>query len=243
MRILTFMVASVLLAGCVSAGEKPILVMKPDEIFIDFGPRRLAEAAKRGDRDLINKLVDEGVDVNARGKYGVTPIFSALQCGSLEGMKVLLKRGADPNAIWETGDSVVHIAAGMKDPQFLRMLLDHGGSSNLVNPRIQETPIFEAVSPEGKINLDALIHEGANVNFQNRLGQTPMMIAVALNQYDVVYKLLDADADYRIRDKLGKGNGIQEYIKIEGAIDKSGDQYRWRQKVIDFLKEEGFWVE
>ncbi len=58
----------------------------------------LLEAAKNGDAKKVEALLARGVDVNAKGPYGVTPLFNAAKKGHVEVVKILLKHKADPNA-------------------------------------------------------------------------------------------------------------------------------------------------
>ena len=56
---------------------------------------QLQEAARKGDAPAVKKLLDEGVDVNTKFRYGATAIFYASDHGHLEVVKVLLDKGAD----------------------------------------------------------------------------------------------------------------------------------------------------
>jgi ankyrin repeat protein len=56
-----------------------------------------AAAARRGDAAAVTKLLDEGVDVNTRYRYGATALSYAADHGRLDVVKVLLARGADVN--------------------------------------------------------------------------------------------------------------------------------------------------
>jgi hypothetical protein len=56
---------------------------------------QLQDAARKGDAAAVKKLLDEGVDVNTKFRYGATAIFYASDHGHLEVVKVLLDKGAD----------------------------------------------------------------------------------------------------------------------------------------------------
>jgi hypothetical protein len=57
----------------------------------------LAEAARQGDAAAVSKLLDAGVDVNSKFRYGATALSYACDHGQLEVVKVLLARGAEVN--------------------------------------------------------------------------------------------------------------------------------------------------
>jgi hypothetical protein len=53
------------------------------------------DAARKGDAAAVKKLIDEGVDVNTKFRYGATAIFYASDHGHVDVVKVLLEKGAD----------------------------------------------------------------------------------------------------------------------------------------------------
>jgi outer membrane protein assembly factor BamB len=57
----------------------------------------LANAARSGDAAQVGSLLDKGVDVNAKGRYGATALFFAADKGHLDVVKLLIARGADIN--------------------------------------------------------------------------------------------------------------------------------------------------
>jgi hypothetical protein len=56
---------------------------------------QLQDAARKGDAAAVRKLLDEGVDVNTKFRYGTTAIFFACDAGQIEVVKVLLDHNAD----------------------------------------------------------------------------------------------------------------------------------------------------
>lgn len=77
--------------------------VKPEEVE---GTTYLHEAAHKVDNSrLINLLLESGVDVNARDKFGWTPLHFAARKPNFENAEALLKAKADPNAestaVWD----------------------------------------------------------------------------------------------------------------------------------------------
>ena len=56
---------------------------------------RLIEAAQRQQIDEVRKLLEAGADVDARSRYGATPLFFACDKGNVELVKLLLENGAE----------------------------------------------------------------------------------------------------------------------------------------------------
>jgi hypothetical protein len=58
---------------------------------------QLFEAARKGDAATVKALLDRGVDVNTKFRYGATALSYASDKGHLEVVKLLLERKADVN--------------------------------------------------------------------------------------------------------------------------------------------------
>lgn len=194
--------------------QELIAYMSLETMFPDERVRALAKAAGKGRLKTIDKLIAEGVDVNAQGKGNATPLFWALRNSSKKGFEKLLTLGADPNALLG-GSSMMHWVAWHKDVYFLNLSLDHGGDPNLVAGQLKETPLFKAIGIKGNVNEDAvqlLVKAGANVNVKAGSkkifgmpmgGQTPILHAASIDRFDVVYELLELGADPRLKNDQG----------------------------------------
>jgi hypothetical protein len=232
--------------------DKPIMYMTPSELFADPQLRQLAVAAQHGNIKKIDALIAKGVDVNGHGKYGIGPLFSATQTGNKAGFTALLDHGANPNNVWTDGYTLMNsIACCSHDPYFMEQALKYGGDPNLVEPHTGKTPILAAITVSGKVNIPPLIKARANLNYQAPIwkggspkyppsgGETAMIEAVADQQFDVIYELLEAGADYRLRD--GRGWNLEDHIKFAFRLNVSLEQNRWSENVVEFLKRHNAW--
>lgn len=81
-----------------------------------------------GHGELARWLIDQGADVNAPATNAmkVAPVHAAAAMGDRETMRVLLERGADPNAQQQVDYTPLHDAAGRGDIEMAKLLLAHG---------------------------------------------------------------------------------------------------------------------
>ena len=78
--------------------------------------------------ELARDLIQRGADVNAaaRNAQKVAPVHTAATVRDRDTMKLLLERGADPNARQQMGFTALHSAASRGDTEMAKLLLKHG---------------------------------------------------------------------------------------------------------------------
>jgi ankyrin repeat protein len=184
--------------------------MSLDTLFSDPQVRALAKAAAAGNISKIDKLVEQGVDVNARGKNGGTPLFWALKHENIKGFSKRLILGADPNVLYNTTGSMIHRAMKVEDDRFIEMGLRHGGDPNQIGGVLENTPVFNIKGQAGKLAI--LLKYNADINARSQykvtrsgkpMGETPLISAASHMDFDSVILLLNAGADYSLKDNYG----------------------------------------
>jgi hypothetical protein len=138
----------------------------------------LSEAARKGDVTAVKKLLDEGVDVNTKFRYGVTALFYACDRGHLDVVKLLVDRGADVNATDTFYKATplawaVSPAMGRKPehPEVVRLLLQHGaqGKDNALSDAL------EAATRRKQQDIVALLEQaGAKPHPEIKLSATEL---------------------------------------------------------------------
>jgi ankyrin repeat protein len=81
-----------------------------------------------GHGELARELIARGADVNAAAENAqkVAPLHAAAAVCDRETMRLLLERGADPNAKQQADFTPLHGAASRGDEEAVRLLLAHG---------------------------------------------------------------------------------------------------------------------
>lgn len=229
----------------------------PADFFHDPDVLALATAAQRGDEKKMTELVSKGVDVNAKGAEGLTPLGWAMRTGDKQAFKRLLQHGANAGFQGEDGRSVVSLAARLAgDSEWLEMALRHGADPNVLNTTpplpvidhpdptfqavINPTPVFDAILSGSRENLDLLIKAGADLNYRDDTGNTPLICAAVVASFDLVYRLLEAGADFRIKNKQGHDVA---YYTVGSPINATHPLWHWRQRVLEYLEQHGLALE
>ncbi|MBI4478372.1 MAG: ankyrin repeat domain-containing protein [Acidobacteria bacterium] len=125
----------------------------------------LSEAARRGDAAAVKKLLDEGVDVNTKFRYGVTVLSYAADRGHDDVVKLLLDRGADPNVrdtFYRATPLTWAVSPAMgRKPQHaevVRLLLQHGaqGKEAALMPALSDQATTKVILESGGLSAEAL---------------------------------------------------------------------------------------
>jgi outer membrane protein assembly factor BamB len=124
-------------------------------------PEALWAAVRNGDTKAIAILLDQGVDVNARNKIGVTALWIAAGKGKLDVVELLVKRGADVNArdgIWYQTPLSSAVGAGSAD--MVKFLIQSGAKDIdevvVVSAAGGKTAVVQALVDIGKPKQDVL---------------------------------------------------------------------------------------
>ncbi len=135
--------------------------------LVAAGP--LGNAAKTGDVEKINRLLDEGADANESGL--ATPLFYAIKNDHSDAARVLINRGADVN-LASTWGTPLHEAAKRGNAEAVALLLEKG-ADHTVTASHGMTPLHSAAMGGSVEATQYLIAHGADVNVLTRFGEPP----------------------------------------------------------------------
>lgn len=106
-------------------------------------------AAQAGDLGAIGRHLASGVAVNdVDPERGGTPLLWAAVTGRAEAIELLIRRGADVNAVDRDGGTALHAAAFLGHEKAVDVLVRNGAKVNAANKR-GETPLDGAALDEG----------------------------------------------------------------------------------------------
>ena len=90
---------------------------------------RLAES---GEVDELSRVFSSGAHVNARNKYGMTPLMKAASQGHARMVRALLERGADPNLARNDKFTALALAAFFGHTETVKTLIAHGARIEVI---------------------------------------------------------------------------------------------------------------
>jgi hypothetical protein len=119
--------------------------------------------------------------VNAKDKYGLTPLHHAAWNGHKEVAELLIAKGADRNAKDVNGRTPLHYAASEGQNEIAELLIAEGADVNAKGKYGSATPLHFAASGGNKEIAELLIAKGADVNAKDGDGDTPLDWAIIRN--------------------------------------------------------------
>jgi hypothetical protein len=228
-RFLLYVLFIATLSGCASTrlGGKTI-----QETFSSVSVVNFVDAVSGNNYIKADRLVTVGVDVNAIGQDGVSPLLW-IMLTSLDTNKIayLLHVGANPNyRDAASGASAMYFAAGGNRVDILEILLKNGGKPDLLGPR-DESLLMVAASQFRKNNIDLLLRYGADINLHDKHDETVADKAAGYGRFDLVANFLDSGLNYNLQ-------GLAKSVEIR-HVPATSEQQRWKNQVIDMLKARG----
>lgn len=150
-------------------------------------------AALKGDHvEIIELLLEKGIDIYARDKEGRQAIHEAVRIGNIEIIKLLLQRGLDINSVDSANNTPMHVLLGdyfnyfpdisadeyrLYFRKLLDLLLEKGANIHALDNK-KNTPLHMAAE-RGKLDaIEWLIEKGAEIDALDEQGRTPLFQAV-----------------------------------------------------------------
>jgi ankyrin repeat protein len=194
----------------VQAGAKPPVAGPAEDLI---------SAAERGDAAVVQALLAEGTDVNAKTNDGRTALIVASYNGHLELVQALLAKGAEVNAKENDGATALIRASQQGHLEVVQALLAKGAE---VNAKAYDggTALIQASQQGYREVAQALLAKGAEVNAKANDGRTALIQASQQGHREVVQALLakGADVDAKRNDGataliLASQNGHREVVQ------------------------------
>ncbi len=170
----------------------------------------IKQVAKSGNAAILERLLDAGVDPDTPMPGGETLLMTAARTGDPATVRVLLARGADPNARESLrGQTALMWAAAGNNAAAIHVLVEQGadlhartdnpssspGRTFSSAPATGFTPLLFALRGGHRDAVQVLLDAGADVNDTVSDGQSALVVATANANWELAAYLLDRGAD------------------------------------------------
>lgn len=167
----------------------------------DGGGTALLWAVGAGQDESARTLLALDADPLAPGRYGFTPLHSALQGNNTRTMRLLLDAVQDPNAKPRDRPLLLSVAdTGRAD--LVRSLLDRGADPR-ARPAEGETALHRAAAKGGAELIRMLVEAGLDPNTEDHKQQTALHVAASNGNAGGVLALIQAGAKLEVADAEG----------------------------------------
>src|SRR5437773_7316322 len=136
-------------------------------------------AAREGETSMMSFLLLHGARIDAKDRDDWQPLHYAARNHQDDGstVRLLLERGANPNAATRAGETPLLIAvdgmSGGTDANALE-LIAHGADVNVREPGTLETPLMIAMTELSFKSVRVLLCAGADPNVAEKSGRLPI---------------------------------------------------------------------
>lgn len=169
---------------------------------VQDGCSPLFVACKKGNVEIVEYLVSVcNANVEVKGLYEVqddrtvhtvTPLWCAAVAGKLKVVEVLVKYGADVNAVSDTGSTPVRSACFMTHLDIVKLLVENGADIQKPNQNGGTCLINSVQSVE---LCEYLLRHGAHANAQDVQNKTALHYAIQEHRFETTKLLLRFKAD------------------------------------------------
>ena len=216
-----------------------------DKMSVEF-----CHAIEWSDTKKIDKMLNEGLEINRQGKQGMTFIAYAYLKDKKKSYEYLLEHGANPNLTLITEEKIegdvspfkfeystlTMAAEDSEDPFYLDLGLKHGGNPNAIVDDVHI--LHNAIRVESLTNVQLLVEAGASLNglTNEHYGGDFLDHAISDGQHVIAYYLLQKGAN----PELNKDDIILSMQHFIGSIGKFKIQKEYKEKVKKILEDRGF---
>lgn len=211
------------LSACVWGDYQRVafLIEQDADVEKEFkGFSALHYAAGSGNKDIVNLLIEKGLDINSKTDNEMTVLTQAVYSGNKNVVKMLIDNGADVNLPADQGITSLLLASALGLSDIVTTLIEAGA---LINVPAENgfTPLMSA-SRKGFISIvQLLLKYGAEIDAVSNKGLSALMYGVKSGNLDVVKALLEYGAEVNIgKDNNGTAlryaieNGNQEMVTL-----------------------------
>jgi ankyrin repeat protein len=178
-------------------------------------------AARRGDIDLMNKLIQKGVKFNDNAMIMASQ-GTRRDANGLDVYKYLEGLNIKPNAVGANGENVLsYIGRRPKQEEIINYFIGKGVDVNRVDNEGNTALMNAAASNRDLGTIELLLSNVKDINLLNKKGVSALAMAVRSNSVEVVDLLIQRGADLKVVD--ANGDNLAYYLLQAYSTQRAED--------------------
>lgn len=184
-------------------------------------------AATSGSLEIVRHLLDHHAEVDLPDSASWTPLHIAASAGHEDIVRELLGAGADVKKTTDKGLTALHYAASKSRVDIGRLLVSRGADIN-ARDKANQTALHRAATTGSTGFIQVLLnppegHPKTRLNPADRIGNTPLHLAMESAHAEAACLLIEAGAD-RSRENLD-GEAPEDLEGVGGQEQKRARAY------------------
>jgi ankyrin repeat protein len=187
------------IAGTCSTMLMLIIVSNTIGQSVSDNNAKFLKAVTEGNIKLVQKFLEDGIDVDTRNEGNRTALVIAAGRGNLEMTRLLIKSNADVNAIVSEGGALVW-ASYAGSVEVVELLLDKGANVK-ARGTVNRTSLHHAAMSGNNEVIKKLLEAGIDVNAKDNQGETPLSMATVnyRGNAETLLILIEHGADVNVK--------------------------------------------
>ena len=184
--------------------DMALLLLNSNMIIKDFF-LDVYDAVEKGYKDIINIILESGIDINVRDKFGRLMLQCACYQGNESVVQFLLDIGADVNKLDAYQRSPLHTAIVAQQIKIVKLLIKNGANVNA--RKCGRNLLYSAIDgqhPRGLELVKILVNKGVDINDGLKTSLPLLHYAVEEDCIEIVEFLLKKGANLNNRNMQGE---------------------------------------
>jgi ankyrin repeat protein len=174
-----------------------------------------------GDEAIVQEVLEQGTDINAKNAKGNTPLHVAIKCHNKKVAPYLLQNKLINLEVLDSyGNAALHSAIVYEKEEIASKVLKKMHNVNIANNQ-GNTPLHLACNNRLAKIVRGLLEKGANVNHRNADNKTPLQTAMEVDQ--AIVSVLLKQENIEVNDLDNKGFALLHYASDRGNKEQVAD--------------------
>lgn len=198
------------------------LIGEETNIFLPEKNDSLLHAAvTTGNIDIVNLLIEKGLDPNIKTPFNQTPLHFAAERGHIKVAEILLGKGAEIDIQTNSLKTPLFMAAESGNLELVKLLIKNSADINISDIK-RHSPLHIAVLNKHKEVVTELLNQKVNLEAVNEKNQTPLHCAYIIDNKEIIDLLIQKGANQQALDQeKRKPSQYRKPIQMENFLKNS----------------------